>query len=528
MPAASQQSIEPQFTEITPDKLFARNAQQLEAWKKSLRHRFLLYGGAAGGGKSFFLRWWCVFYLMVLYKFFQVRRAQVILASEDYPTLNDRQISRIQVEFPRSLGTLSLGDNKHFVLADKYGGGRILLRNLDDPSKYLSTEFAGVAVEEITRNEEQTFHDLRLRLRWPGVARPGFAAATNPGGKGHGWVKKLWVDTRNGKLDKFPKELLPLAKEFVFVQAKAADNPFLVSQYYEDLKTLPEKMRVAYLEGRWDLFVGQYFDVFKEERHVGVRAGSEIVCPASGRVYRVGWVKVGERWMPDTKAWPRWVSLDWGFDHEFACYWHTTAPDGRHITYREWVDRGVTPRMMAEGIVEQSVDSDGRPERVEQFFISPDAFADRTGESTIAEQLRDVACRGNRFPLPARASDDRVGGWQLMYQLLQSNEWLITENCHRLTSSLPTLVHDTKKPEDVAKVVGDDPADSARYGLYSRLGKVNQSSEVRAAQIVEGVADATQRAIVLDKFWEKERKAGQPVPIGGRHGAGRRWRPGKR
>ena len=510
MAAAAKLSTEIAPLVISPDVLFARNAHQLEAWKSSLTHRFLLYGGAAGGGKSFFLRWWCVFYLLVLVKFFQVRRAQVILACEDYPTLQDRQISRIEMEFPAALGRLRQGKTTDFLLADKYGGGRIMLRNLDDPSKYLSTEFAGVAVDELTRNPEQTFHDLRLRMRWPGVLRPGFVGGTNPGGKGHAWVQKLWLKSE------FPKEMQPLAREFAFVPATAYDNPFLTQTYYDDLGTLNARMRAAYLEGRWDLFEGQYFDM-PLEPHIGKRAGSEIIDPQTGKRYRVDYHQVGDRWMRG--EWAKWVSLDWGFAHEFAVYWHATAPDGRHITYREWVDRGLTPRMLAEGIVERSVthydgSSTPSPERIQQFFVSPDAFADRTGESTIAEQLREVACRGNRFPVPAEASDDRVGGWQCMYQLLESSGWLVAENCTRLISCLPTLIHDTKKnPEDVEKVDGDDPADAARYGIYSRLGNLRAPVEVRAAQEVEGITDPTARHIVLDRFHEKEKKANRPISL---------------
>jgi phage terminase large subunit len=513
MPAAPAQEL----IEITPDKLFAPNAHQVEAWSKSLTHRFLLYGGAAGGGKSFFLRWWCVFYLIVLQKFFGVRGAQVILACEDYPTLRDRQIGRIQAEFPEALGKLSLGETRDFTLRPEYGSGRILLRNLDDPSKYLSSEFAGVAVEELTRNEEQTFHDLRLRMRWPGVPRPCFAGATNPGGIGHAWVKKFWIDR------KFPSELLPLAKEFVFVQARAADNPFLTQSYYDDLGTLPAPMRAAYLEGRWDLFQGQYFDIFREARHVGKRRGSEIICPVTGKVYRIGWAKVGEHWIEAQRSWPRWFSLDWGRAHNFAAYWHTTASDGRHITYREWSSNNLTPRMLGEGIVERSIDSEGRPERIEQFFLSPDAFADRTGDSTIAEQLRDVACRGDRFPLPAEASDDRLGGWELLYQLLEADQWLIAANCEKLIENLPTLIRDDKKVEDIQKVTGDDPADSARYGLYSRLGAVAESKEIRGAKKVENVTDNTSRAMILEKFYEDERKKEQPIAVGRRHSAKRKF-----
>src|SRR2546429_390909 len=100
---------------------------------------------------------------------------------------------------------------KEFILAPEYGSGVIMLRNLDDPSKYLSTEFAAVAVDELTRDDLQTFNDLRLRLRWPEVDRPLFLGASNPGGIGHAWVKQYWLDAD------FPIELKDLAHEFAFV-----------------------------------------------------------------------------------------------------------------------------------------------------------------------------------------------------------------------------------------------------------------------------------------------------------------------
>jgi hypothetical protein len=124
--------------------------------------------------------------------------------------------------------------------------------------------------------------------------------------------------------------------------------------------------------------------------------------------------------------------------------------------------------MLAQGIAERS----GR-ERISDVFLSPDAFAHRTSEASIAEQLGEVLAASG-LPRPAPADDDRIGGWQLMYQLLESDSWLIAENCAKLIDCLPQLVRDDRRVEDIRKVDGDDPADAARYGLVSggRLGGV--------------------------------------------------------
>jgi len=107
--------------------------------------------------------------------------------------------------------------------------------------------------------------------------------------------------------------------------------------------------------------------------------------------------------------------------------------------------------MLAQGIAERS----GR-ERISEVFLSPDAFAHRTSEASIAEQLGEVftACG---LPRPAPADDDRIGGWQLMYQLLESDSWLITDNCAKLIDCIPQLVRHDGRVEDIRKVDGDDP-----------------------------------------------------------------------
>ena len=159
------------------------------------RHLFVLFGGAAGPGKSYWLRW-ALLELLLYWASQGHRGVRVGLFCEDYPTLRDRQIMRIKREFPLWLGTLkgSQDEGYGFFLRPEYGGGILSLRNLDDPAKYASAEFAAIGVDELTKNDRQTFDDLRFRLRWPGITHRPFLGGTNPGSVGHGWVRKLWVD----------------------------------------------------------------------------------------------------------------------------------------------------------------------------------------------------------------------------------------------------------------------------------------------------------------------------------------------
>lgn len=471
----------------TPRRLFVADwiqptAKQREFLESIAEKRFVLYGGAMGGGKSYILRWWLVTYLLQLHEA-GVDGASVGLFCEDFPALEDRHMHRIMTEFPPELGELRRGTHE-FRLRDELGGGRILLRNLDDPAKYQSTEFAAIAVDELTKNERRTFDVLRTRLRWPGVARPRFAAATNPGGIGHGWVKQFWID------GKFPKELEPLAGEFAFVRARAEDNPHLTDSYYADLKTLPTDMARAYAEGSWDIFAGQFFDVWDPERHL-------IRAEAIGL----------EAW------WPRWISIDWGFAHNSAVYWHAWTGETVY-TYRELVENRQTPRELAFKIAERS-----EGEKIESIYLSHDAFARKTEEKTPALQMNEVF-RERKLPAPHPSDTDRKGGWMLMYQFLRDGKWLVADSCQALAASIPSLVRDDRDIEDVAKTEGDDPADAARYGLKGRFSSPKQDLAQRVAERVTA-SDPTVRALQARKA---ELELGKQAQHRHSHRRGRRRR----
>lgn len=227
------------FSELT--KFFPK---QLEALEASKRFKYVLFGGSVGSGKSYWIRWSAIYWLMKYYAKYGLKGVRAGVFCEDYPSLNDRHLTKIKFEFPSWLGTFN--EAKHeFTLAPEYGSGIIAFRNLDDPSKYLSVEFAVIAIDEVNRNPKTTFDMLRSRHRWPGIKDTRFIAGCNP--LGEAWVKNMWV-----------KRLFPPDEkeqyEFVYVPALPTDNPHLPVEYYKSLESLPETQRKAYLEGNWDAF----------------------------------------------------------------------------------------------------------------------------------------------------------------------------------------------------------------------------------------------------------------------------------
>lgn len=218
--------------------------KQKDAQEASKRFKFVLYGGSLGSGKSYWLRWMMIYWLMKMHSKYKIKGIRGGLFCEDYTSLNDRHLSKVKYEFPSWLGKYNAQFHE-FTLAPEYGSGVIAFRNLDEPEKYLSVEFAVEAVDEINRNPITTFRELRKRLRWSGIKDVRFLAACNP--VGEAWVKNLWVKRM------FPPEENE-QYEFVFVPALPTDNPHLDATYYKSLESLPEAERKAFLEGDWDSF----------------------------------------------------------------------------------------------------------------------------------------------------------------------------------------------------------------------------------------------------------------------------------
>jgi terminase large subunit-like protein len=473
--------------------------RQIEFHRCTAKYR--LFGGAAGPGKTKALLW------EAIRQANKWPRVDTLLLRRTFPELEASLISQFRRDVPRWFYQ-SYNEAKHIVTWHNGSTTRFgYSASENDIYQYQGAEFLFIGVDELTLFTLGQWQFLTSRNRCPNPrATPNMAGATNPGNIGHAWVKALWVDRRPAPGMDRPGQYDP--DDYAFIRATIADNPLYRddADYLKTLDALPRHLRQAFLEGDWNVFAGQYFDIFDMRCH-------------TGRAEQLGL----EPW------WPRWVSIDWGFEHPSAVYWHgagrTGSGAGRAlrpseqagseegpgvVTYREFVQNHLSPGMLAQAIAERS-----KGEKIGAVYLSPDAFARHSSESTIADQLGEVLER-NGLPRPTPADDDRVGGWMLIYQMLQEGRWVIAENCVRLVECLPTLVRDPANVEDVQKMDGDDPADSARYGLKSRLGAARAPLEVRVSERI-GTADPTSRAIWTQKFLAEERRAAKPPALPHRH-----------
>jgi hypothetical protein len=497
--------------------------------------KYRLFGGAAGPGKSKALL------MEAILQAHEHPGANTLLLRRTFPELEQSLLLYFKRDVPRELYE-NFQESKHVVTWRNGSTTRFgYCARESDVYQYQGAEFLFIGIDELTLFTLRQWQFLTSRNRCPVAgAFPCMAGATNPGNIGHAWVKALWIDREPAPGMEHPEEYD--AADYDFIPARVADNPIYAGdeQYLKTLRALPSHLKRAFLDGDWDVFAGQYFDRFDCSRHV-VRA-EEI------------------DWKP---WWPRWISVDWGFEHPAAVYWHAqgeweSAGGGANeqrtgvVTYREYVTHRTPPRELAREIVARCVagsdsgrgdsgpgfgcgagwrdrremlrygqdDSEGRNrgcgerEKIDAIYLSPDAFARRTDEASIAEQMGDVFAAAG-LPRPVPADDDRVGGWMLMYQMLDAGEWLLTENCIELIRGIPNLVRDPVRIEDVEKMDGDDAADAARYGLKSRYG-VGRGRQGRmpldqrlAARAVS--ADPTIRAIQARKAQIEETRRVQPV-----------------
>ncbi len=432
---------------ITPDEInfnelcnfSPRQKQAQEAVKK---YKYIMYGGAMGGGKSYWLRWELID-LLTDFAEQGFKGVRVGLFCEDYPALKDRQISKIKYEFPAWLGTYNQADHE-FTLSEEYGAGVICFRNLDDSSKYQSAEFAVIAIDELTKNIKENFIFLKTRLRWPGIKDVRFISGTNPGGIGHAWVKKLWLDK-----DFEPEEMVE-AGQYYFIPARAEDNPHLDNDYYTQLDSLPPEMAKAYREGDWDIFKGQYFKEWRREIHT---------CEP---------FEISEEWT-------KFICLDYGFAKPSAVYWCAISPDEKIYLYRELYETGLiysdlTKKIIANTPLNETI----------KYWVADPACWKTTGEQRLSggEIIQQVYKQVVKKTLMLlEGNNARISGWSLMREYLKpitsldnkvSAKLQVFNTCFEFIRTFPALVYDKTKVEDCDTDGEDHAADAVRYGIMTK------------------------------------------------------------
>ena len=154
--------------------------------------RRIAYGGARGGGKSFAMRAKLV--LLAL----RYPGIQILLLRRTFPELRENHINPLQ----RWLyGFARYKDStKEFLFPS---GSRIKLGYLSeegDTLQYQGQAYEVIGMEEATQFSESQYYAMTECCRLAGQLKEKFTPrmyfTCNPGGVGHAWVKRLFIDRR--------------------------------------------------------------------------------------------------------------------------------------------------------------------------------------------------------------------------------------------------------------------------------------------------------------------------------------------
>lgn len=408
------------------------NDRQKEFFTSTARH--IGYGGARGGGKSWAMRFK---FILLAYKY---PKLKLLLLRRTLPELRENHIRPLQ-EWLHGICKYTDTD-KTFTFPN---GSMLRLGYCDsekDVYQYQGQEYDVIGLEEATHFTEfmRDFFETSNRSTRKDF-KPRIYYTSNPGGIGHSWFKRLFIDREYRGNEK--------SDNYVFIPAKVYDNHALMTanpEYVETLENLPDDQREAFLHGNWDVFAGQYFREWRRDTHV--------IEPIE---------------LP--RSWLRFCSIDYGFNDPCAIYWHAVH-DRRIYTYREVYINQTNASDIAKKILDLS-----RGESIEYTVASPDMWHKRGGAmvskdgqmkgESIAEIFMD-----NGVYLE-KADNDRIIGWTRMREYMKMQPdgqplWVIFSNCANLVRTLPQLIHDTRRVEDVADGLEDHAAESCRYGLMSR------------------------------------------------------------
>ena len=419
------------------------NEKQLAAFTDT--HRYVGYGGARGGGKSWFVRWKAV--LLCLH----YAGIKVLITRRTYKELFNNHIAPLKK---------LLGGYAKYNTTDKIftfpNGSTITFgycASDGDLGQYQGAEFDVWFADEAGQFLEEWLVQIDACVRGTNPFPKRTYYTLNPGGPSHQYFKRLFVD-RHYTDDEHPED-------YSFIQALVTDNAALQQaqpEYVRALEKLPPKIREAWLYGRWDVYEGQFFEDFADRpEHYADHQWSHVIDPFD---------------IPD--GWKIYRSFDWGYAKPFSCAWWAVDYDG--VIYRilelygctETPNEGVrwTPEKVFSEI--HRIETEHRWLKGKRItgIADPAIWDAQTGES-----IADTAQKYRVYFQPG--DHKRIPGWmQVHYRLAFDDNgyamMYVFRNCKAFIRTMPKLMYDKTKVEDLDTSMEDHVADDVRYMCMSR------------------------------------------------------------
>ncbi|MGX8699614.1 MAG: phage terminase large subunit [bacterium] len=380
------------------------------------RALYTAYGGAKGGGKTWAVRTKAIGGALMN------PGIRILILRRTYPELEENHIRPILREMPR----LAAKYNASQRLVSFQNGSIIKFghwQGLESELEYQGQEFDWIFIDEATQFTERTFHYLGGCLRGVNDFPKRMYLTCNPGGVGHAWVKRLFID-RDFHTNTGDPEADERPEDYVFIPATVEDNAALLKSspgYLRMLAAMPEDQRAAYRYGDWNALGGSYFRELRRDRHLEAPRG----VPPEWRLYR---------------------SLDYGLDM-LAVLWIGVDAAGRRHVYREFRKAGLIVREAAEAILRLTPPE----ERIELTYAPPDLWSRQKDSGRTMEEL----FREHGLIL-TRAENDRAAGHLCIKEALAPGRdgqpgLMLSRACPGLWRDLEEIQADAVNPSDCAR-----------------------------------------------------------------------------
>ena len=422
----------------------------------SASEREVLYGGSAGGGKS---------YAMLADPLHGLNDPNFSGLLVRHTTEELRElIQKSQELYPRAIPGIKWSERKSQWTSPR--GGRLWMSYLDkdmDVTRYQGQAFNWIGFDELTQWPSPFAWDyMRSRLRSASSMELGLymRATTNPGGSGHSWVKKMFIDPapynkpfwatniETGEEIKYPAGHSKAGQSLFkrrFIPASLFDNPYLAESgdYEAMLLSLPEHQRKQLLEGNWDVNEGAAFPEWNRAIH--------IVEP----------FKIPSNWT-------KFRACDYGYGSYTGVVWIAVSPSEQLVVYRELYCSKVTATDLADMVLEAEAE-DGTI----RYGVLDSSLWHKRGDTgpSLAEQMNMKGCRWRPSD---RSRGSRVAGKNEMHRRLQVDEYteeprmVFFSTCTNTIAQLPSIPLDKRNPEDVDTNAEDHLYDALRYGIMTR------------------------------------------------------------
>lgn len=428
----------------------------------SAEEQEVLYGGAAGGGKSYGLladpmRYFShpAFRGLVLRRTNDELRELKQVSKQLYP----KAFPGAKFSEVASTWTFPSGATLWMTYMDRD----------DDVLRFQGQSYTWIGFDELTHWATPHAWDyLRSRLRTTAPDLPTYMrGTTNPGGVGHHWVKKMFVDPAPENIA-FPAIDLETDEPFKdnegkplfyrrFIPAKLKDNPSLYNdgQYERNLLSLPEAQRRKLLEGDWSIVEGAAFPEFGK---------NHIIEPFD---------------IPS--SWRRFRSCDYGYSSYSSVLWFAIDPGDRLYVYRELYVSKYGPEKLAREILRLE-----RGEKIHYGVLDSSVWAKRGEGPSPAEEMIANGCLWRPSD---RSKGSRAQGRIRLHEYFKiddvTNEpsLFVFNTCRNLISHLPSIPTDPKGTDDIdPDFPTDHDYDALRYGVMSRPRSLSAFEEWHGGQ----------------------------------------------